>query len=68
MNVQVNKGSIKVQHGRYRIHEVHEPSDSQDSTVAPRAAGYVITDLENHRVSEIFNVFHAAMKEIKKHK
>jgi hypothetical protein len=53
------------QHGSYRIHEVHEPSDFHDNTAAHRVAGYVITDLENHCLSKMFIDFHAAMKEIK---
>jgi hypothetical protein len=66
--VQVNKRSIKVQHGPYRIHEVHEFSDLQGSAAAYRVAGYVITDLRNHCLTEMFSDFHAALKEIKRRK
>ena len=66
--MQVSQRTVKVQHGSYRIHEVHEFSDSQDSAAAYRVAGYVITDLKNHCLSEMFSDFHAALKEIKKQK
>ena len=68
LDVQTNKKSIKVQYGSYRIHELLEPSDLEDSTASYRITGYVITDLENHCISKVFSDFCTAVKEVKKYR
>ncbi|UST52428.1 hypothetical protein NF681_00115 (plasmid) [Comamonadaceae bacterium OTU4NAUVB1] len=60
------RGSIKVQHGIYRIYEVLETPTLTEEKSLYKVTGYAIFDLHNQRLSKVFSRFHAAVDEVEK--
>jgi hypothetical protein len=64
--VRLVRGSIKVQHGVYRIYEVLKTPTLPEEKSLHMVTGYAIFDLHDKRMSKIFSRFQAVVDEIGK--